>query len=199
MNRNFYSSNIKQNHILVFVLSSSILLIGGILSFVSITIVEAIFAQNNSNSSVPLINYTLSTETSNISLGKPFFVEIGMFTDRTEIGQNKTEFIFTSNGTLEGNIKVIGNGTFITSPLEGNKMYIEGTEQVKTLLENETANVDYIFIEDISEDGNPVSAGYSIWKTNSTGVLAPFDNLFTISKGEVDFAGNFINKEWRWN
>jgi hypothetical protein len=122
-----------------------------------------------------------------------------MVTDRTEIGQNKTEFTFTSNGTLEGNVKVHGNGTFITSPLEGNKTYIEGSEQVKTLLGNETANVDYILIEDMSEDGNPVSVGSSIWKTNSTGVLAPFDNLFTISKGEVDFAGNFINKEWRWN
>ena len=198
MNRNFYSLNITQNYILVFVLSS-ILLIGGILSFVSTTVVEAIFAQNNSTSSAPLINYTLSRETSNISLGKPFFVEIIMVTDRTEIGQNKTEFIFTSNGTLEGNVKVHGNGTFITSPLEGNKTYIEGSEQVKTLLGNETANVDYILIEDMSEDGNPVSVGSSIWKTNSTGVLAPFDNLFTISKGEVDFAGNFINKEWRWN
>ena len=198
MNRNFYSLNITQNYILVFVLSS-ILLIGGILSFVSTTVVEAIFAQNNSTSSAPLINYTLSRETSNISLGKPFFVEIIMVTDRTEIGQNKTEFIFTSNGTLEGNVKVHGNGTFITSPLEGNKTYIEGTEQVKTLLGNETANVDYILIEDISEDGNPVSVGSSIWKTNSTGILASFDNLFTISKGEVDFAGNFINKEWRWN
>ena len=198
MNRNFYSLNITQNYILVFVLSS-ILLIGGILSFVSTTVVEAIFAQNNSTSSAPLINYTLSRETSNISLGKPFFVEIIMVTDRTEIGKNKTEFIFTSNGTLEENVKVHGNGTFIASPLEGNKTYIEGTEQVKTLLGNETANVDYILIEDISEDGNPVSVGSSIWKTNSTGILASFDNLFTISKGEVDFAGNFINKEWRWN
>ena len=198
MNRNFYSLNITQNCILVFGLSS-ILLIGGILSFVSTTVVETIFAQNNSTSSAPLVNYTLSRETPNISLGKPFFVEIIMVTDRTEIGQNKTEFIFTSNGTLEGNVKVHGNGTFITSPLEGNKTYIEGSEQVKTLLGNETANVDYILIEDMSEDGNPVSVGSSIWKTNSTGVLAPFDNLFTISKGEVDFAGNFINKEWRWN
>ena len=53
-------------------------------------------------------------------LEEPFFEEKGGITAQKEIGDNKTEMTFSSNGTFKGNIEVTNSGDFV-SLSKGNK------------------------------------------------------------------------------
>ena len=46
------------------------------------------------------------------TLGEPFFVEKGKNTVQKEIGPNRTQYTFTSNGTMNGNIEVTDTGEY---------------------------------------------------------------------------------------
>ena len=47
------------------------------------------------------------------TLGEPFFVEKGKVSGQKEIGPNRTEFTFTGNGTMNGNIEVTNTGKLV--------------------------------------------------------------------------------------
>ena len=55
------------------------------------------------------------------TLGAPIFVEKGGDTIGTEIGPNTTQYTFTSNGTMNGNIEYSKAGEYV-SISKGNNM-----------------------------------------------------------------------------
>ena len=53
-------------------------------------------------------------------LEEPFFEEKGRITAQKEIGGDKTQMTFSSNGTFKGNTEVTNSGDFV-SVFKGNK------------------------------------------------------------------------------
>jgi aldehyde:ferredoxin oxidoreductase len=127
-------------------------------------------------------------------LGEPFkFVEKGTLTGQKEIGPNRTQFTFTSNGTLNGNIEVTDAGEFVSISKGNNLTYDQGQGVIATKDGSETAN--YTFIE----VGNGTAyQGASAYSTNSTGKLSFLNNILGIFKSETDESGNFVGTEWQW-
>jgi hypothetical protein len=48
------------------------------------------------------------------TLGEPFFVERGKATVRKEIGPSRTQYTFTANGTMNGNMEVTNTGEYVS-------------------------------------------------------------------------------------
>ena len=55
-----------------------------------------------------------TTNAQSATLGEPYFVEKGKITIQKEIGPNRTQYTFTSNGTMNGNIEVTDTGKFVS-------------------------------------------------------------------------------------
>jgi hypothetical protein len=126
-------------------------------------------------------------------LGEPFFVEKGKSTAQKEIGPNRTQYTFTANGTMNGNIEVTNTGEFVSVSKGNNLVYDQGQGVIKTKDGSETAN--YTFIE----VGNGTAyQGASAYSTNSTGKLSFLDNILGIFKGGLDESGNFVLEQWHW-
>jgi len=125
-------------------------------------------------------------------LGEPFFVEKGKDTVQKEIGPNRTQYTFTSNGTMNGNIEVTNTGEF-KSISKGNNLTFDQGHAVMKTKDGETAN--YTFIEVFN--GTDFQ-GASVYSTNSTGKLSVLDNALVIYKIEQDESGNYVDKQWLW-
>ena len=48
-----------------------------------------------------------TTHAQSATLGEPIFVQKGAETIQKEIGPNRTQYTFTANGTMNGNIEVL--------------------------------------------------------------------------------------------
>jgi hypothetical protein len=127
------------------------------------------------------------------TLGEPIFVENGKTTAQGEIGPNRTQYTFTSNGTMNGNIEVTITGDYV-SVSKGNNLVLDQGQAVLTTNDgSETAN--YTFIE----VGNATTfLGAAAWNTNSTGELSFLNNALTIYKLEADESGNYVGPHWLW-
>jgi hypothetical protein len=129
------------------------------------------------------------------TLGEPYFVERGKITDQKEIGPNRTQFTYTANGTMNGNIEVTDSGEFVSvskgEPAPGLTTTKDGV--ITTKDGSETANYTGIDV------GNYTNyQGASAYSTNSTGKLSFLNNMLGIYKGETDGSGNFELREWHW-
>ena len=126
-------------------------------------------------------------------LGEPFFVEKGKVTVQKEIGPNRTQFTFTGNGTMNGNIEVTNTGEYVGVSKGNNLTFDQGHGVITTKDGGETAN--YTFIE----VGNGTDyQGASAYSTNSTGKLSFLDNILVIFKGGTDESGNYALEHWHW-
>jgi hypothetical protein len=126
-------------------------------------------------------------------LGEPFFVEKGKVTVQKEIGPNRTQFTFTGNGTMNGNIEVTNTGEYVGVSKGNNLTFDQGHGVITTKDGSETAN--YTFIE----VGNGTAyQGASAYSTNSTGKLSFLDNILVIFKGGTDESGNYALEYWHW-
>jgi hypothetical protein len=125
-------------------------------------------------------------------LGEPFFVEKGKSTVQKEIGPNRTQYTFTANGTMNGNIEVTDTGEFV-SVSKNNLTFDLGQGVIKTKDGSETANYTLI---DVSND--TAFQGASAYSTNSTGKLSFLNNIIGIYKGETDENENYESTEWHW-
>jgi hypothetical protein len=126
-------------------------------------------------------------------LGEPFFVEKGKVTVQKEIGPNRTQFTFTGNGTMNGNIEVTNTGEYVGVSKGNNLTFDQGHGVITTKDGSETAN--YTFIE----VGNGTAyQGASAYSTNSTGKLSFLDNILVIFKGGTDKSGNYALEQWHW-
>ena len=64
------------------------------------------------------------TNAQSATLGEPFFVEKGKVTGQKEIGPNRTQYTFASNGTMNDNIEVTNTGEYV-SVSKGNNLVFE--------------------------------------------------------------------------
>jgi hypothetical protein len=136
------------------------------------------------------------------TIGELFLVEKGKTTAQVEIGPNMTQYTYTANGTMNGNIEVTTTGEYV-SVYEGNELALDrGQAVVMTNDGSETAN--YTFVE-VGPDRKGIQAGNATtflgaaaWNTNSTGQLSFLDNALTIFKVDEDERGNYWNTHY-WN
>jgi hypothetical protein len=136
------------------------------------------------------------------TLGEPFFKENGKTTAQGEIGPNRTQYSYTANGTMNGNIEVTTTGDYV-SVSKGNDLALDrGQAVVMTKDGSEMAN--YTFIEvgpdrASFEAGNATTfVGAAAWNTNSTGELSFLNNALTIYKLDQNERGNYTNTQWLW-
>ena len=128
-----------------------------------------------------------------VTLGEPFFVQKGAETIQREIGPNRTQYTFTANGTINGNIEVTDIGQYISISKDNNQTFDKGHGVLRTKDGSEMAN--YTFIE----VGNGTGfQGASVYNTNSTGKLSFLDNAVVIFKLGLDESGKYVGKQWLW-
>jgi hypothetical protein len=143
-------------------------------------------------SSIILLN-TAYAQSASPTLGEPFFVEKGINTAQGEIGPNRTQWTFTSNGTINGNIEVTDAGEFVSVSRGNNLILDKGQGVVMTKDGSEMANYTFIDV------GNGTTfLGASAWNTNSTGELSFLNNALVIYKIEAGDSGNYSATEWLW-
>jgi hypothetical protein len=109
-----------------------------------------------------------------------------------EIGPNRTQHTFTSNGTMNGSIEYDKTGEYVSISKGNNLTFDQGHAVMKTK-DGETAN--YTFIEVFN--GTDFQ-GASVYSTNSTGKLSVLDNALVIFKIEQDESGNYVDRQWLW-
>ena len=134
-----------------------------------------------------------TTHAQSATLGEPFFVQKGAETIQKEIGPNRTQYTFTANGTINGNIEVIDTGEYVSIAKGNNHTFDQGQGVIKTKDGSETAN--YTFVEVANGTGYK---GASVYNTNSTGKLSFLDNAVVIFKLGPDESGKYVGKQWLW-
>jgi hypothetical protein len=133
-----------------------------------------------------------ATHAQTATLGEPYFVENGKITGQKEIGPNRTQFTFTANGTMNGNIEVTDTGEFV-SISKGDNLSTTKDGVITTKDGSETANYTSIDVGNFTD-----FQGASAYSTNSTGKLSFLNNMLGIYKGETEETGNFVLREWHW-
>lgn len=132
-----------------------------------------------------------------LTLGEPFLVTQGKTTGQTEIGPNRTEYTYSSNGTLNGTIEVTDTGKYVSISKGNNVTIDQGQGVVATTDGSEMANYTLIEVSNVTQDGRLVFQGAVVYSTNSTGVLSFLDNTVSIFRGEGDITtGDFTTTEW---
>jgi hypothetical protein len=112
-------------------------------------------------------------------LEEPFFEEKGTITAQKQIGGDKTQVTFSSNGTIKGNIEVTNTGDFV-SVSKGNKgTSTKGQGVVTTKDGTDKASYTFLQVGKTTEEGKPVLCGCAVWSTDSTGKLAFLDNMLS--------------------
>jgi hypothetical protein len=126
---------------------------------------------------------------------EPFFEERGRITAKKEIGGDKTQMTFSSNGKFKGNTEVTNTGDLV-SVSKGNKgTSAQGQGVVTTKDGSEKANYTFIQGGKTTEEGKQVLRGCTIWSIDSTGRLAFLDNMFSFVTTEIDETGNFSSND----
>jgi hypothetical protein len=127
------------------------------------------------------------------TLGEPFFVEKGKATVQKEIGPNRTQYTFTANGTMNGNLEVSNTGEYVSVSKGNNLTFDQGQGVIKLKDGGESAN--YTFIEVFNGTDYQGASAYS---TNSTVKLSFLNNILGIFKGGQDDSGNYALEHWHW-
>jgi hypothetical protein len=124
-----------------------------------------------------------------VTLGEPIFVEKGSDTTQREIGPNRTQYTFTTNGTMNGNIEYSKAGEWVSVSKGNNVTFDQGHGVLTTKDGSETANFTFI------EVGNGTAyQGASAYSTNSTGKLSSLNNILVVFKIGEDGVATF----WHW-
>jgi hypothetical protein len=139
-----------------------------------------------------LLNNTANAQSA--TLGEPIFVEKGGDTTfQREIGPNRTQYTFTANGTMNGNIEYSKTGEYVAVSKGNNLVFDQGQGVLTTNDGSETAN--YTFIEVFN---GTAYQGASAYSTNSTGELSILNNALVIYKLGEDESGNYSGTQWIW-
>jgi hypothetical protein len=140
-----------------------------------------------------LLNTANAQSAQSATLGEPIFVERGTDVIQGEIGPNITQYTFTSNGTMNGNIEYHKTGEYISVSKGNNLTFDRGQGVMTTNDGSETAN--YTFIEVFN---GTAYQGASAYSTNSTGELSVLNNALVIYKIEEDESRNYVGTQWLW-
>jgi hypothetical protein len=128
-------------------------------------------------------------------LEEPFFEEKGSITAQKEIGGNRMQVAFSSNGVMKRNIEVTNTGDFVSVSKGNKETSAQGQGIVTTKDGSENANYTFLAVGKTTEEGKPVLRGSAVWSTDSTGKLAFLDNMISFFIVELDETGNFSSKE----
>jgi flagellar hook assembly protein FlgD len=131
-------------------------------------------------------------------LEEPFFEEKGKITAQKEIGDNKTQMTFSSNGIFKGNIEVTNLGELVSLHKGNNGTSAQGQGVVTTKDGSEKANYTFLQVGRMTtKDGKPIlrGVGSAVWSTDSIGRLAFLDNILSFFIIEVDDMGNFSSRD----
>jgi hypothetical protein len=171
-------------------MSSILLLLSAGAAIITNTMLPTMTIAQTPSTTTPKLNATA------IRLGDPLLEEKGRITSQKEIGPDKTEYSFSANGTMKGNLNVTNIGTFWTMSRGDNVTYGHGQGAIMAKDgSEEKANYTFMIIGNITEEGKPVFRGSNVYNTTTTGMLAFLDNLIGIYKGEIDEMGNFVSYE----
>lgn len=145
-------------------------------------------------------HFSVSVKTANAqapTLGEPILVQNGNTTSQSQLGPNRTQFTFSTNGTLNGSIEVTNTGSYVTT-IGNNFAISEGQGVISTKDGSETASYSLITCCDsVTQDGKVTFRGSFAYSTNSTGDLSVLNNILTFLRGEADInTGNFNTTEW---
>ena len=127
-----------------------------------------------------------TTHAQTATLGEPYFVEKGKITGQRELGPNRTQYTFTGNGTMNGDIEVTDTGEFVSISI-GDNLSTTKHGVIKTKDGSETANYTSIDVGNFTD-----YQGASAYSSNSTGILSFLNNMLGIYKGETKENGNFV-------
>jgi hypothetical protein len=133
-----------------------------------------------------------TTHAQTATLGEPYFVEKEKITGQKELGPNRTQFTYTANGKMNGNIEVTDTGEFV-SISKGDNLSTTKDGVITTKDGSETVNYTSINVGNFTD-----YQGASAYSTNSTGKLSFLNNMLGIYKGETEETGNFVLREWHW-
>jgi hypothetical protein len=143
---------------------------------------------------------SMSLKTANAqasTLGEPILVEKGKITSQSQLGPNRTQFTFSSNGTLNGSIGVTNTGSYVSTSIGNNFATNEGQGVISTKDGSETAGYSLIGTDNVTQDGKVTFRGSVAYSTNSTANLSVLNNMVGFFKGEGDIrTGNFTSTEW---
>ena len=143
-----------------------------------------------------------TTHAQTATLGELFLVERGKTTAQVEIDPNRTQYTFTANGTMNGNIEVTNTGEYV-GVSKGNDLALDTGQAVVTTNDgSEMANYTLVEVGPYRasfEAGNATTfVGAAAWNTNSTGELSFLNNALTIYKLDQNERGNYSNTQWLW-
>src|SRR5678815_3734061 len=96
------------------------------------------------------------------TIGEPIFVEKGANIIKKEIGPNMTQYTFTSNGTMNGNIEYSKAGEYVSISKGNNLTFDKGHGVLTTKDGRETANYTCIEVSN-----GTAYQGASAYSTNS--------------------------------
>ena len=129
-------------------------------------------------------------------LEEPFFEEKGRITSQKELGGNRMQVTFSTDGMMKGNIANITNtGDFVGASKDNMITSAQGQGVVTTKDGSEKASYTFLGVGKVTEQGKPEYLGSSVWSTESTGKLAFLNNMLSFFKAELDEMGNIASKE----
>ena len=180
-------------------------------SLLAITFTFAIMAAASNMTATPAAGTTTvtsntTTSASGIELSaEPVYLEEQISLSETPINETHIQAIVTGNGTINlpnstETINNINNGSYIVSTKDG---IIFGEEVWST--EDETENVTTTFYaitrsnaQQQPETVNPVGIIIAVVQTNSTGKLAPLDDMILAGQVEVRADESRLITLWEW-
>jgi hypothetical protein len=112
---------------------------------------------------------------------------------RKKFAPNITQYTFTANGTMNGNIQVTDTGEFVSIPTKGDNLTTTENGVITTKDGTETADYTSIDVGNFTD-----YQGASAHSTNSTGKLSFLNNILLIYKGGADESGNYALEQWHW-
>jgi hypothetical protein len=125
----------------------------------------------------------------------PFFEEKGRITSQKELGGNRTQLTFSTDGLMKGTIEVTNTGDFVGVSKDNMITSAQGQGVVTTKDGSEKASYTFLAVGKTTDEGKPVLRGSAVWSTDSTGKLAFLDNMISFFIVELDENGNFSSKE----
>ena len=128
-------------------------------------------------------------------LEEPFFEEKGRITSQKEIGGNRTQVTYSTEGVMEGTIEVTNSGDFVGISKDNMITSAQGQGIVTTKDGREKASYTFLGVGKVTEQGKPEFLGSAVWSTDSTGKLAFLNNMLSFFKAELDEMGNISSKE----
>jgi hypothetical protein len=128
-------------------------------------------------------------------LEEPFLEEKGKITNQKEIGGDRMQVTFSSDGIINSSIEVTNEGNFVSISKGDNTTSSQGQGVITTKDGTEKATYTFLAVGKATEDGKPIFRGSAVWSTDSKGKLAFLDNMISFFTVELDQAGNFTSRE----